>query len=220
MNGQDETATWNWWPFSELSDAHIVVARIEENQSALSDEEYSSIASAVPARVREFTAGRTLARVALSRLDVHPKSIPVGSGGQPVWPETITGSISHTATHAGVAVASQYLYRGVGFDIEVAGSADQLDQVLILTPREMDRMHNSPPADYVTKVFSCKEAVFKAVFPIAGEFFEFCDVEISLAGSNFQAAMKKSSRSARVLASGCGSVIARDGLVATVFCVR
>ena len=84
----------------------------------------------------------------------------------------------------------------------------------------MERLHSGPSEDYITQVFSCKEAAFKAIFPIVGEFFEFCDFEISMSGSEFQAAMKGNSRSAQILASGRGTVATRDGLIATTFYVQ
>jgi len=124
---------WEWRPFEKLLDVDTIIAEIDDHQCELFDEEKTYVTSAVPARVREFAAGRSLARNLMSHRDVHPKSIPAGPGGQPIWPAGITGSISHTASHIGVAVASQDLYQGIGLDIEVMGNVGQLDLSMVLT---------------------------------------------------------------------------------------
>lgn len=210
---------WQWRPFEELDDVDTIIASISDHQSDISAEESIIVASAVPSRVREFTAGRSLARILLSRRDIHPKSILAGAGGQPVWPADIRGSISHTASHVGATVASRDTCRGIGLDIELTGSASQIDQTLIMTPSEIEFAAGTSIADCATLLFCCKEAAFKAVFPVVGEEFEFRDVEVSINDKEFRVVTTETRLSSNVLASGRGYLASGDGLVATVFCV-
>jgi len=206
---------WEWRPFQKLAGVDIVIARIVEQDSELFDNEAKYVASAVPARVREFAAGRSLARILLGHRDIPPKSITSGAGGQPVWPERIVGSISHTVAHVGVAVADIDECRGIGLDVEVINSADKLDNSLFLTKLEMENLEafSGDPTNFL----SCKEAVFKAIYPITGENFEFPDVEIKFSGARFQASFRGDNPTRDLVASGSGALEFHDGLVASIF---
>lgn len=211
---------WEWRPFEKLTGVDITIAKIDDHQAALGCEEYAIVASAVQARVREFTAGRNLARFALGSTGIKPATIPVGPDGQPTWPSGITGSISHTATHVAVAAAKQNLYRGVGIDIEVTGSMNPQDISLVLTSREMDWLCDDSRSVHGLMIFSCKEAAFKAVFSIVGEHIDFTDVEVTLSASEFQVAMAGKSRTARIMSENRGLIATREGLVATIFYIN
>lgn len=208
---------WQWRPFQELNEVDTIIAKISDHQSALIAEELKIVASAVPARIREFTAGRSLARNLLARRDLHPKSISAGPGGQPVWPANISGSISHTASLVGVAIGSRGMYRGIGLDIELAGKANEIDQSLLMTPGEIEFARDRSDADLATRLFSCKEAAFKAVFPIVGEAFEFVDVEVSFSDDEFRVEMTTTRPSSNVLATGRGLQLSDGDHLATIF---
>jgi len=209
---------WEWRPFQKLTGVDIVIARIDEQDSELLGDEAIHVASAMPARVREFAAGRSLARILLGHRDIPPKSITSGAGGQPVWPERIVGSISHTVSHVGVAVADSREYRGIGLDVEILNSADRLNNSLFLTRSEME--HLEALANDATRFLSCKEAVFKAVFPTTGENFEFLDVEIRLSGAQFEARFAGDNPTRDLIASGSGAFEVHEGLVASIFRIR
>jgi 4'-phosphopantetheinyl transferase EntD len=208
---------WEWRPFEELNDVDIIIAKIADHQSDLSSDEFRLIASAVPSRVREFTAGRSLARFILKHRETYLKSIMIGAGGQPVWTPSISGSISHTHSHVGVAIVPRDACKGIGLDVEIAGSAAHLAKELILTPNELNRVQSTFLKDHVTKIFSCKEAVFKAVYPITEEAFEFGDIEIDVHEGKFRASMQKGGRTADLLSGGHGMLESRDDLIATIF---
>jgi 4'-phosphopantetheinyl transferase EntD len=207
----------NWSPFESLDDIVILFDRVDDCQADLFDQEISFVRNAVPARVHEFVAGRTLARVALERLGVQSGSIPVGHGRQPVWPDGVTGSISHSAGHVGVAVAYQSHYAGIGIDLEVSGGVGNPEVARVLTTKEMNCLNDDGPEDYATTIFSCKESVFKAVFPLVGEYFGFHDIRIDLNDGEFRAVPVASLRSAGLLVQGCGSVARHAGIVASIF---
>ena len=116
---------------------------------------------AVPKRRSEFLAGRLCAALALHALGLPPQ---VGQNGRaPAWPAGAAGSISHSDGLA-IAVASRGHDR-LGVDCERRMSAQQAAELrrMILTPAEMAlRPAAMAEADFVTLVFSGKEALYKA----------------------------------------------------------
>jgi len=210
---------WQWRPFEELIDVDTIIADIDDYQCALDKDEFALVATAVPARVREFTAGRSLARSMLSHRDIRPKCIIAGDRGQPLWPDGICGSISHTASRVGVAVSSLAAYRGIGLDIETEGAARHLDETLILSAGERERTRADAGGDHATLAFCCKEAVFKSVFPIVGEALDFADITIEADGDGFCATTAGTRRSSDAVASGRGVIAKHDGLLAALFTI-
>lgn len=153
-------------------------------QAPLHEIEALSVRGAVPRRVREFTAGRTAARVALNRLGYEDVAIPVGKRRQPVWPNGVTGSISHAGDYCVAAVCTRGHFSGIGVDIEQATPlADNLID-LVCTRDERLALQDcveTNPGLIAKFMFSAKEAVFKCLFPIYGEELEFDDVSLDLA---------------------------------------
>lgn len=158
-----------------------VSGALDDFQFGLWNEEAMLVANAVERRVRQFAAGRNAARAALASLGVSPQPILRGEKGEPIWPAGIVGSISHTADFAAAAVAFRSDFASIGVDVELAD--DLPDGVLasIATAAEVRRFEDhtgglKPLLGRLT--FSAKEAVYKCVWPLAREFFDFLDVEI------------------------------------------
>ncbi|MBK3867715.1 4'-phosphopantetheinyl transferase superfamily protein [Pseudomonas stutzeri] len=134
-------------------------------------------------RQTEFLAGRLCACEALHRLTGMRFVPTVGEDRAPQWPVGVVGSITHGAGWAGVVVARQTNWRGLGLDIErmlAAGRADRLASE-ILTSREL-AIHapqgDSERAELVTRTFSLKESLFKALYPLVKRRFYFQDAEV------------------------------------------
>lgn len=142
--------------------------------------EAEAVASAVEVRRREFAIGRGCARQAMAGLGRPPEAIPVGSDREPVWPDGLIGSITHTRRLAGAAVAPSGGGRSFGIDFEVAGRVDQSLVGQLLTARERDRYAAAPDATAPTVIFSAKEAIYKATFPLTRCWLGFEDVEVTL----------------------------------------
>ena len=68
-----------------------------DNAPALKQAEEKSAVGMSGARKLEFNMGRAYARSALSKLGVHDADLPMGGDRAPVWPEGLTGSITHAA---------------------------------------------------------------------------------------------------------------------------
>lgn len=149
--------------------------RVSEMDPAMADgatllpEERMFVASAVEQRRREFAAGRSLAR---SLLASFGKEAPLRreADGRPVWPPGIVGSITHCATLAAVAIAKADDCAGIGIDIEANRPLPPGVARLILGEQEQQWIRRSDPrlgAETLLRVFCAKEALYKAIYPLA-----------------------------------------------------
>ncbi|NOT08103.1 MAG: 4'-phosphopantetheinyl transferase superfamily protein [Gemmatimonadales bacterium] len=143
--------------------------------AALYPEEEALVSTMVPARRSEFAAGRASARAALKRLGVPPAPILADARRVPVWPSGVIGSITHCAGYCGCAVARSGAAMGLGVDVEVAAPLPDDIREAVSTPRERQSA-GLPPL----LLFSAKESVFKACFPLTRIELDFREVEIEL----------------------------------------
>jgi 4'-phosphopantetheinyl transferase EntD len=196
----------------------------EDPAAYLLPEERFLVARAVPKRTREVTNARSCARRALAGLGRPEVPILRGAKGQPLWPAGVVGSITHTAGYYGAAVAEASAVRSVGVDAEQHGELPDgvLDHVAFRG--EIDRLSSlrvsSDRVWWDRLLFSAKESVYKAWFPLTGRWlgFEEADVTIDPTGGTF---------TARILVDGTttdggaplvgmtGRWLVRDGLVLT-----
>jgi enterobactin synthetase component D len=142
-----------------------------------------SLASAVPKRRAEFALARHAAAVALARYGVTAV-VPRNSDGSPAWPPGFVGSISHGGNIAVAAVASARSHLGIGIDVEPIVSAKVLEE---LAPRVLAQSEREllaallPDATEPARFslgFSAKESLFKCLYPLCQEFFEFEDARL------------------------------------------
>jgi 4'-phosphopantetheinyl transferase EntD len=137
-----------------------------------------------PARRKEFIAGRVLAQRCLASLGLPPNSIGYGVDREPLWPDGVVGSIAHTKEFAAAVVwvpsiAQQTV--GIGIDAEHCGRLDPAIWPTVFTAAEIVRLEQESLLSrdrMATCMFSAKEAVYKAQFPLTRRFIEFDEVEI------------------------------------------
>jgi 4'-phosphopantetheinyl transferase EntD len=143
------------------------------------------VSRAVEVRRREFTTSRACARLALQQLDVSAGAIPAGERGEPIWPSGVVGSITHCHGYRACAVARDQSFFSVGIDAEIHAplSAGVLEQVAF--GREIG-MASDRRGDVCLDrlLFSAKEAVYKAWFPLAHRWLGFEDVELTIDRAN------------------------------------
>ncbi|MBB2747241.1 UNVERIFIED_ORG: 4'-phosphopantetheinyl transferase EntD [Microbispora rosea subsp. rosea] len=145
-------------------------------------EEAAYVAKAVDKRRGEFTAGRHCARAALALLGLPPAAIPPGESGAPVWPEGVTGSITHCAGYRAAAVSTRALSVGIDAEPHLPLPDGILD---VVSPEEerrtLARLGASDGGRHWDRVlFSAKESVYKAWYPLARRRLGFEDVLIRL----------------------------------------
>lgn len=120
----------------------------------------------------------------------------------PVWPPGVVGSITHSRTIALAIVGRKDGVRGIGVDLERERRVDERIAARVLVRRERE---NLVEQDWPTMLFAAKEAVYKAVNPLVGEYLEFTDVEVSAsADGTYCAAMARPSESKATVEAGRG----------------
>ncbi|MEC9483906.1 MAG: 4'-phosphopantetheinyl transferase superfamily protein [Halomonas sp.] len=142
-----------------------------------------SIARAAPKRQIEFLTGRLCAREALRQLTGQASVPGVAESRAPVWPDRVIGSITHSGDFAAVVVAPTSRHAGLGLDAERMIDVTRAQRLAgqVLTPDERARMAALPLEEhghFVTLVFSLKESLFKALFPLVGVRFYFQDAQL------------------------------------------
>jgi 4'-phosphopantetheinyl transferase EntD len=197
---------------------------------ALFPAEEELIARAVGKRRREFTTGRGCARTALAALGVAPVPILRGERGAPLWPAGYVGSITHCAGYRAAAVARARDVLSIGLDAE----PDEVlpDGVLghVSLPGERERLRElagaAPGPCWDRLLFSAKESVYKAWFPVAGRWLGFEDADITfdpLAGTFEARLLVPAPAAVGLLPAGqagfSGRWLAGDGLVLTAITV-
>jgi 4'-phosphopantetheinyl transferase EntD len=173
-----------------VPDTVVAVSTRDLRDAELFPEEERSVARAVEKRRREFTTGRACARLALERLGIAPVAIPTGERGEPLWPSGVVGSITHCLGYYGSAVARAEDVAVVGIDAEV--HAPLPDGVLghVAFGRELEMVADGDAGVCLDRLlFSAKEAVYKAWFPLAHRWLGFEDVELTIdvAAAEFRA---------------------------------
>jgi 4'-phosphopantetheinyl transferase EntD len=91
----------------------------------------------------------------------------------PVWPPGVIGSISHNQLLAGAAVAKSTSLIGIGIDLEVMGRVKGELARFIRTPEDLKTHNSYNESELLTIIFSAKESLYKALYPIVKCFFGF-----------------------------------------------
>jgi len=125
---------------------------------------HAELANAGRKRKAEHLAGRIAAAHALP-----DHTVPgIGPSGEPLWPEGVSGSITHSGTQA-MAVAVRYPDALVGIDCEAIlpdREAREIQDGIINAQEAMCLTRSGYPfALALTLAFSAKESLFKALFP-------------------------------------------------------
>jgi 4'-phosphopantetheinyl transferase EntD len=213
-----------------------VEARADAIDAALFAEEELALGRAVEKRRREFTTARVCARAALAELGFPATAIPTGERGEPLWPAGVVGSITHCEGYRACAVARASEIVTVGIDAEP--NAALPDGLLgdIARPEEepvVGRLKRERPEIHWDRLlFSAKESVYKAWFPLARRWLGFEDAVIELDADEGRFSDAHGGRfSARLLVDGplladgplrgfSGGWVLGDGIIATAITMR
>ncbi len=150
-------------------------------------EEEAVIARAVQKRRREFTAVRACARRAMEKLGVPAQPVLPGERGAPRWPSGLVGSMTHCDGYCAAALVRAADLASLGIDAE---PHDRLpDGVLdsVALPAEQTRLRGLAAAvpavsavHWDRLLFSAKESVYKAWFPLTGKWLDFLEADIEI----------------------------------------
>ncbi|MFG3142199.1 4'-phosphopantetheinyl transferase [Streptomyces sp. NPDC048211] len=168
-----------------LPDAVVAVesrAGDAADHAPLHPEEETVVAKAVEKRRREFTAVRACARQAMEKLGVPPQPVLPGERGAPRWPEGLIGSMTHCDGYRAAALTRATDLASLGIDAEPHGPLPDgtLDSVSL--PAERKRLAalaaGRPAVHWDRLLFSAKESVYKAWFPLTGKWLDFEEADI------------------------------------------
>lgn len=156
----------------------------DPSDTVLFPAEEALVAGAVDRRRREFATARACAHSALAALGVPPAPIVPGERGAPQWPPGIVGSITHCAGYRAAAVARDRDVLTVGLDAEPDQMLPEGVLRLIALPPERARLRElaiaAPGPCWDRLLFSAKETVYKAWFPLTRRWLGFEDAEVTV----------------------------------------
>lgn len=140
--------------------------------------EQDALGSAVsPKRFLDFRLGRAAGRKALEMIG-FPLVTPIlrGEHREPVWPLGVVGSIAHGSGYGIAAAAWQQDVPAIGIDIQKV--EDRYTDELVARfadPDEFEWVRSSAEkrTERAVKLFSAKESVFKALYPLGKVWFAF-----------------------------------------------
>lgn len=148
---------------------------------ALHPQELPFAAAMNEKRRREFQAGRACARRILAQLGYAEQGLAVGAHRQPLWPQGVVGSITHCGDFCAAVGAPSAEFVGLGIDVEEDSPLDESLFDVVCTQRERGALNClTLPLREAKLVFSIKESLFKALFPLLQRWIDFLDVELRL----------------------------------------
>jgi 4'-phosphopantetheinyl transferase EntD len=211
----------------EILPVEVAVAEAfgDPPEAVLYPEEEPAVARAVDKRRREYTTGRYCARRALGRLGLPLVAIPTGPDRAPTWPPGVVGSITHCAGYRAAAVAHARHLAALGIDAEPHEPLPEGVLGLVALPTEQTRLaelaRESPGVHWDRLLFSAKESVYKAWYPLARRWLGFEEAELALEPAAFTARLLVPGPEVggRPLSTLAGRWLVRDGLVVTAIAV-
>jgi 4'-phosphopantetheinyl transferase EntD len=205
-----------------------VEARRDDVDVALYPEERAALGRAVEKRRREFITARACAREALGGLGLPPQPISTGAHGEPLWPAGVVGSITHCEGYRACAVAGAAEFIAIGIDAEPNEALPDGVLADIARAEELPRLRElertQPEVHWDRLLFSAKESVYKAWFPLAKRWLGFEDAVLAIdpRGGTFSARLLVPGPSPRgtPLRYLTGRWLARDGFVLTAIALH
>ena len=136
-------------------------------------------------RRAEFTLGRRFAHEALSRFGLESEPILRNpETREPCWPDSVWGSITHSAGFAAVAVGLKKEIKGVGIDLEsFSRSVDFKIRRHVCVDSELEWLESLPTKQAnraLRIIFSAKESIFKCLYPSTKTYLSFKDAAVAV----------------------------------------
>ena len=154
------------------------------------EENYFSQLSSV-SRKEHYRSGRICAGEVLSKLGARGQ--PVLRDPQtrePLWPEGISGAITHSGNWAAAAAGKTSDVSGIGIDLEdLERQVDSRISRHVCIPEEQKWLQECEEdclEQNLKIIFSAKESIFKAFFPYTRTYLHFHDARILMEQTFFQ----------------------------------
>lgn len=165
-----------------VPDGVAVAETTAELDEPLFADEQRAIAAAVPSRRAEYITVRACARRAFAALGEPRPTLAPGPDRAPTWPRGFVGSMTHCEGYRAAAVSRTTALAGLGIDAEpnlalpagvwelISRADDDFGRLAAQVGLHADRL-----------LFSAKESVFKAWWPLTQSWLEFDDVRVAFA---------------------------------------
>ena len=154
------------------------------------EENYFSQLSSV-SRKEHYRSGRICAGEVLSKLGtIGQPVLRDPQTREPLWPEGISGAITHSGNWAAAAAGKTSDVLGIGIDLEdLERQVDSRISRHVCLPEEQKWLQECGE-DFLEQnlkiIFSAKESIFKAFFPYTRTYLHFHDARILMEQSFFQ----------------------------------
>ena len=159
----------------------MVETRADAASSAAWPQELAAAAGLPDGRLAEYITVRDCARQALASLGTPPAAILGDARGAPIWPDGIVGSMTHCRGYRAAAVARASDLTVLGIDAEPAEPLPSGIARRISTDAELAGITGlDPDVPWDRLLFSAKEAIYKAWYPLTRIGLGFHDVNIAL----------------------------------------
>jgi len=158
-------------------------------------------------RLNEFIAGRICALKVINEIVPFKTFLQRGKDNLPLWPTEIVGSITHSGPYVSAAAALRTDVLSLGIDSEEIfdqkTAKDLVKEILNPDEKKFLSFHNF--REIITLIYSAKESVFKALYPINHFFLNFSDLKvesINFSEKTFEIALRKNKLFSNFLIKG------------------
>ena len=154
------------------------------------EENYFSQLSSV-SRKEHYRSGRICAGEVLSKLGtIGQPVLRDPQTREPLWPEGISGAITHSGNWAAAAAGKTSDVLGIGIDLEdLERQVDSRISRHVCLPEEqkwLQQCREECLEQNLKIIFSAKESIFKAFFPYTRTYLHFHDARILMEQTFFQ----------------------------------
>lgn len=188
-------------------------------------EEAEGLTRFAPKRAREFAAGRAAAHRAMRQLGEPARPVRSGDDRAPIWPDGLTGSISHCSTACIAAVARKDEVRSIGVDVEEDKPLwpEVIPTVCTITERAwLATLPEEDAGRMARLIFSAKECAYKCQYPLSHALFgfEMFEITLDLDTGQFEATFTADAPPFRRGEYLCGRFSIGHGLIVTAMTVQ
>ncbi|WP_294332945.1 4'-phosphopantetheinyl transferase superfamily protein [uncultured Sphingomonas sp.] len=173
-------------------------------EGSLLPEEAEASAHFSSARRAEFATGRISLRNLLQHISDSRSPVLIGDRREPLLPPGVRGTVTHCESLVLTAVAPAFLFDGIGIDVELMQRFTPDLQSSLISQEEADfRPLDQTEQEWLSRCFTAKEASFKAIYLLIGQYIDFTDMALSFSGTHFCARIiRKEIAASRVAISG------------------
>ena len=161
------------------SEVFVCLSQISDYTQHLFPEEQLHIKTAVGKRCHEFSTGRYCAHNAMQTLVTNKQALVAGEKREPLWPDGIIGSISHSGDCCIAIVSADPSLIALGCDVEKNEPSGLNIRDMICTEQDLHYLGERGDDPYAWKlIFSAKESIYKCLYPLLKHWIGFADATV------------------------------------------